>query len=112
MTKLQTVFIANLKEARKRAGLTQEEIASRVSLSVKFYGNIEQGVKFPSLSSIERLSKILGIPPYRLFMNPEPTQDAPIPDLLDSYNRLLEEQYRGELSRTRKQFLAKLAPND
>jgi transcriptional regulator with XRE-family HTH domain len=108
-SKLQAVFITNLKEARKRAGLTQEEIASKVALSVKFYANIEQGVKFPSLSSIERLSMVFGVPPYRLFMELQPEQSTPVADLLESYNMMLEEQYRQDLSRTRKQFLEKVS---
>jgi putative transcriptional regulator len=109
MTRLQTVFIANLKEARKRAGLTQEEIASRVALSSKFYGNIEQGVKFPSLSSIERLSKVLNVPPYRLFMEPHPTANMPVAEALDAYSRLLEDQFHKELVRTLKEFVEKVS---
>jgi transcriptional regulator with XRE-family HTH domain len=47
------------REARKRAGLTQEEVAERVDLAAEVYGRLERGNMLPSLPTLIRLCRAL-----------------------------------------------------
>ena len=50
------------RAARKRAGLTQAEAASRVGLAPGVYGRFERGAMMPSVQTLRRLSIALKIP--------------------------------------------------
>ncbi len=63
MTRLQVVFIENLKLARKNADLTQETLAEKAGVTAKHISAIERGIKFPPLQLIEALANALGIAP-------------------------------------------------
>ena len=45
---------SRLKEARKTAGLTQEELADQVFLSTVYLSRIENGKVFPTLRNMGR----------------------------------------------------------
>lgn len=60
---------ANLKEIREKHDLTQEKLAEMAGCSKNHLSALERGVKFPSSSLIERLSSILKIKPYELFLD-------------------------------------------
>jgi transcriptional regulator with XRE-family HTH domain len=47
--------------ARKRAALTQAEVARRVGVQLVAYGRIERGQMFPSVPTLRRLCEVLGI---------------------------------------------------
>ena len=56
---------------RRRAGLTQEELAERVGVSTSYIGMIEApGVnKSASLKTLYKIAVVLDIPPYKLFLS-------------------------------------------
>jgi transcriptional regulator with XRE-family HTH domain len=66
---LRQIFIRNLKEFRKKEGLTQMKLAELCDISFNYIGEIEIGRKFPSIEMIEKLAGILRIEPYHLFKN-------------------------------------------
>jgi transcriptional regulator with XRE-family HTH domain len=47
------------REARKKAGLTQEEVAGRIGLVTEVYGRIERGDMLPSVPTLVRLCRVL-----------------------------------------------------
>ena len=47
--------------ARKKAGLTQMEVANRVGVSFQAISNWERGVSMPDISNLERLANVLGM---------------------------------------------------
>ena len=51
-----------LKEYRKKAKLTQEELSERIEIAEKHYGKLERGVFYPSLETFFKLVEILNIP--------------------------------------------------
>jgi transcriptional regulator with XRE-family HTH domain len=55
-----------IRAARERAGLTQDEVASRVDLHSMTYGGIERGRLLPSVSTLTRLCVLLKIDPDNL----------------------------------------------
>ncbi len=57
----QIKFGKNLREARKKANLTQKEVADRADVHVNYYARIERGEENPSYEALEKIIKALGI---------------------------------------------------
>lgn len=55
-------YPARIVEARKAKGLTREALAEMASVSPRHLGNIERGTANPSLDTMYRISKALGVP--------------------------------------------------
>lgn len=56
----------NLRAARKRLGLTQEEVAERSGVQAGEVSRIERGKRDPQVSTLERLAEAVEVPPGRL----------------------------------------------
>jgi len=56
----------NLREARKRLDLTQEEVARRSGVHSTEISRIEGGKRDPKVSTLERLAKAVEVKPGRL----------------------------------------------
>lgn len=52
---------ANLKEARRRAGMTQQQMADRLEISLRYYQNIESGDRTGDFYIWDTLEDITGI---------------------------------------------------
>jgi transcriptional regulator with XRE-family HTH domain len=50
-----------IKEARKKRKLTQEQLAEHLEISVEFVGQIERGLKLPSMNVFIRLIETLNV---------------------------------------------------
>jgi transcriptional regulator with XRE-family HTH domain len=57
---------ANLRRARKRADLSQEELAVRASLHRTAIGQLERGERVARADTLVKLAGSLGIPPGEL----------------------------------------------
>jgi transcriptional regulator with XRE-family HTH domain len=64
---LKQIFIRNLKEFRKKEGISQMKLAEYCGTSASYIGEIEIGRKFPSTEMIEKIARILRIEPYLFF---------------------------------------------
>jgi transcriptional regulator with XRE-family HTH domain len=64
---LKKIFVQNLKEFRKKEGMSQMKLAEYCGTSASYIGEIEIGRKFPSTEMIEKIAKILRIEPYLFF---------------------------------------------
>ena len=60
-------FARNLVELRKKAGLTQEELASKLGLSAQSISKYETGAANPDISYLPGLADALGVTIDRLF---------------------------------------------
>jgi transcriptional regulator with XRE-family HTH domain len=56
-----------LREARRGRGLTQQDLADRLSMSVAYLSLIERGGRNPPYTTIVRLAGMLGVPAAQLF---------------------------------------------
>ena len=54
-------FGARIAELRKRLNISQEELAERCGVHRTYIGSIERGEKSPTLNTIEKFAKGLGI---------------------------------------------------
>ena len=66
---IKQIFIQNLKEFRKKEGLSQMKLAEYCNTSPSYIGDIEIGRRFPSMELIEKIAEILRIEPYHFFKN-------------------------------------------
>lgn len=57
----QTMFGKRIKDARNKMGLTQFELAEKLNISQNFLGDIERGIKLPSLPKLILLSNALKV---------------------------------------------------
>lgn len=51
----------NLKEARRKAGMTQQQMADRLDISLRYYQNIEAGSRTGDFTLWDALEDITGI---------------------------------------------------
>ena len=51
----------NIKKAREKIGLTQEQVAEKAGIHVSYYSRIERGVVNPSLEVLESIAKVLKV---------------------------------------------------
>jgi transcriptional regulator with XRE-family HTH domain len=56
----------NLRAARKKLGLTQEEVAERSGVQAGEVSRIERGKRDPKVSTLEKLAAAVELPPGRL----------------------------------------------
>jgi transcriptional regulator with XRE-family HTH domain len=59
-------FGGNLRAARKRLKLTQEQVAERSGVHATEVSRIESGKRDPKISTLERLAGAVEVPPGRL----------------------------------------------
>lgn len=62
MTDKSTRQIAQkLKDIRQRKGLTQEDLATKAGISTNYYARVERVEVTPSVETLEKLVKALGV---------------------------------------------------
>jgi XRE family transcriptional regulator, regulator of sulfur utilization len=57
----------NLRAARKKLDLTQEEVSQRSGVEQGEVSRIERGLRDPQVSTVEKLADAVEVPPGRLF---------------------------------------------
>lgn len=58
---------ARIKELRKRAGLSQDQLAEKVGIEAKYLSRIEVGKRYPSLETLEHIADALQVEMKELF---------------------------------------------
>ena len=67
ITNKDLAFGRKLQRARKKGGLTQEQLADAIRLSTTFIGLIETGRRKPSLKTLQKIASSLKINIRELF---------------------------------------------
>ena len=62
-----------LREARNKAGFTQEQLAEKADIGVMYLGEIERGVKMPSMKIFIKLIEALDISADYILRNALPS---------------------------------------
>jgi transcriptional regulator with XRE-family HTH domain len=70
MARLKETFAYNLKEKRRKSGLSQTNLAEKVYVSTHHIAMIEIARNFPTLDLVERIADVLNIEVYELFIDP------------------------------------------
>ena len=63
---LKEVMARNLRRTRHDKKLTQEELADRAGLSMRYVGSIERGDVSASVTVLGRIAEALGVEPAEL----------------------------------------------
>jgi transcriptional regulator with XRE-family HTH domain len=98
-----------IKEVRKKRKLTQEQLAECIDVSVEFVGQIERGIKLPSMPVFIKLIKTLNVSADYLLRDSvstgqlfgdnaignkieklKPNQRIALEDLIDTYIQYLD----------------------
>jgi len=58
---LTTTISKSVRQARASRGLTQQDVAEKLGISVEFYGRIERGTRSPGLDTAVRMAVVLGV---------------------------------------------------
>ncbi|WP_217578597.1 helix-turn-helix domain-containing protein [Mesorhizobium sp. GbtcB19] len=68
---LKEVMAINMRRVRHDQNLTQEELAARAELSMRYVGSIERGRASASVLVLGRLAKALNVDPRELIRPPQ-----------------------------------------
>jgi transcriptional regulator with XRE-family HTH domain len=63
---LSSILGIAVRNARVRAGLTQEDVAERIGMASEVYGRMERGQMLPRVENLRRLCLVLNVPPHEL----------------------------------------------
>ena len=77
---IREILASNLKEFRRKLGMTQAELAEKASVSTHYIAMIETCKKYPKPDMLEQIAKSLEIEPYKLF-GVESDLDKPLEQL-------------------------------
>ena len=89
MEATQTLVLANIKRIRHEKKLTQKDVAEGSGMLVPTYSRLERGGSNPSLSSMVRISKALGIEVIEL-LRPMEIKDRTMADKMELISQLSE----------------------
>jgi len=70
MTNLRQLLASNMKENRRKLGLSQAKLSEKAGLSTQYVAMIELGRKFPSPENIEQIAAALEVDTPELFSMP------------------------------------------
>ncbi|MCL1959714.1 MAG: helix-turn-helix transcriptional regulator [Spirochaetes bacterium] len=107
---LKQVFIQNLREFRKKEGITQMKLAEYCNTAPSYIGDIEIGRRFPSLELIEKMADILRIEPYYFFKkqaenNVDSETESIFPRLPNSMKKQITTQIKTQIDRSTDEIL-------
>ena len=56
----------NVREFRKKRGLSQEKLALECGLHRTYISGVERGIRNPTIHILDRIAAVLDVPAYRL----------------------------------------------
>lgn len=67
MSELKMAFGKRLRALRKQAGLSQEQLAEKIDMTIESVSNMERGIHGPKFETSEKIAKVLNIAVTELF---------------------------------------------
>ena len=64
---LKIQFGKRLRILRKQAGLTQDQLAESINVSVETVSNMERGIHGPKFDTLEKIANVMGLEVKTLF---------------------------------------------
>ena len=87
-TYLKKAFGLRVRQLRKDAALSQEQLAEKSSLSANYIGRIERGDKWVSPEVLDKLAKVLKAKVSDFFLFDEPEREREIDQFDREINKL------------------------
>ena len=95
---LKQIFIQNMKEFRKKEGISQMKLAEYLNASPTYIGEIEVGKKFPSMDMIEKIAGVLKIEPYHFLIDRTANTDLNAENIYPQLPHSMQSKIRSELN--------------
>jgi transcriptional regulator with XRE-family HTH domain len=76
MENLREILANNLKENRRKCGISQSKLAEQAGISTQYIAMIELSRQFPTPEVLEQIAEALGIEAYALFAVTPSTENA------------------------------------
>ena len=76
LSNIREILADNLRENRRKCGLSQAKLAEKAEVSTQYIAMIELSRQFPTPEMLERIAGALGIKAYELFAVPPSPKDA------------------------------------
>jgi transcriptional regulator with XRE-family HTH domain len=76
LTNLRDILANNLKENRRKCGISQAKLAEKAAISTQYIAMIELSRQFPTPEMLDRIAAALGIEAYELFAVPPSPENA------------------------------------
>lgn len=73
----RTLVARNLRKLRVERGLSQDALAVDAGLDRSFVGRIERGLENPTVDTLDRFARALGVPTAELLRVPEKGEGPP-----------------------------------
>ena len=113
---LKQIFIQNLREFRRKEGLSQMKLAEYCNTAASYIGEIEIGRRFPSMEMIEKMADVLRIEPYHFFQNRannESDSDTEnlFPRLPNSMKKQIQTQIKTQIDQSISEILGEILNN-
>ncbi len=83
---------SRIQKCRKAKGLTQEQLAERLDVSVQYISDLERGVTGGSVSTIIRICQLLEISADYILLGRQENMTARLSGRLESYSEAQKEQ--------------------
>jgi transcriptional regulator with XRE-family HTH domain len=96
MTNIRHILAFNLKEHRKKLGISQAKLAEKANITTQYIAMIEVSRKFPTPEMLDRLAGALEIESYELFAV-KPSAENEI--------KIMQNNVIKEMSRTREEVI-------
>jgi len=94
MASLRDILASNLKENRKKHGISQAKLAEKANITTQYIAMIEVSRKFPTPEMLDRIAKALDIEAYELFVvkpSPEGAMELLHDTLVGNIERIVGE---------------------
>jgi transcriptional regulator with XRE-family HTH domain len=105
MTNLRDILANNLKDYRRKLGISQAKLAEKAEISTQYIAMIELSRQFPTPAVLDRIAAALGIETYQLFAvspSPEAAMEQLHNALVSSLERVVAEAVKQALAETAK----------
>jgi len=100
---IRETFARNLRENRRKCGLTQAQLAEKADISHHYLAMVELARNIPKVETIERLADVLNVEIYELFIIPlspamemKKLHDVIISDLKNIVKESVDEAFEQE----------------
>lgn len=108
MDDIQNLLARNIKEARTKLGYSQLKLAEITDLSPVHVNDLEQGRKWVSAKTLDRLARALAMEPYQLLIDKEVSDKLEKFDLLTELLKDLKGKINRNLEETIKHYISKV----
>lgn len=70
--RITAAVAARIKQFRRARAMSQEELALRANINPAYYGQVERGLKCPTVDTLCKIAQALEIPPAELLRTDAP----------------------------------------